>query len=370
IAAPIPLLPPVPMATLPSSDSGAEEDLDVGVWPRRELGKGAGARIERKALFQLTEASPPLREQVEGALEVRVLVGEHPSDGVVAADHLAPWQNSLVTVHADEHGGAGGTQQVHGEETSGLRACSIDDHVDSGPYLLRVPKSLMRAEAKGVISPRRMALDDRDLLNSAEQCRLHTRQANRSGADDNSARSPLGRALADGADSIGEGLDKSAQTSGHAGGQLGQASRRHGYVAGEPTWHRHPDKPAIRALIATPTRAIRAFSAADDRIDRHSLAQPRLVDAFADCFDRTGELVAHDQRRHAVRHHSEVAFDLGPADPSSLAAHYDLALIGARLRQLFNRHPTWCLPDQGFHDSHYGSPRFFAGEGIIRMGQA
>src|SRR2546425_9086003 len=122
-----------------------------------------------------------------------------------------------------------------------------------------------------------MALDDRDLLNSAEQCRLHTRQANRPGADGNSARSALGRALADGVDSIGEGLDQSAQTSVHAGGDLVKASLRHGYVAGEPTWHRHPDKPAIRALIATPTRALRAFSAADDRMDPQSLAQPRLV---------------------------------------------------------------------------------------------
>src|SRR2546426_4188269 len=100
-----------------------------------------------------------------------------------------------------------------------------------------------------------MALDDRDLLNSAEQCRLHTRQANRSGADDNSARSPLGRALADGVDSIGEVLDKSAQTSVHAGGHLGQASLLHGYLAVAPTWPRHPDKPAVRALIATATRA-------------------------------------------------------------------------------------------------------------------
>src|SRR5256712_3907126 len=192
-----------------------------------------------------------------------------------------------------------------------------------------------------------MALDDRDLLNSAEQCRLHTRQANRSGADDNSARSPLWRSLADGVDSIGEGLDKSAQTNVHAGGHLVQASLRHRYVAGEPTWHRHPDKPAIRALIATPIRAITALSAADDRIDRHSLAQPRLVDAFADCFDRTGELMAHDQPRPAVRHPSAGSFDLGPADSTILAAHYDPALVGALLGQIPNRHPPSGPPDQG-----------------------
>src|SRR3989442_9246879 len=119
IAAPIPLLPPVTMATLPSSDSGTQEDLDVGGWPRSELGKGGRAMIERKDLFQLTDAYPPLREQVEGALEVRVLVGEHPSDGVVAADHPAPWQNSLVTVHADEHGGARGPPRSPRPEARG-----------------------------------------------------------------------------------------------------------------------------------------------------------------------------------------------------------------------------------------------------------
>src|SRR2546427_12279977 len=101
--------------------------------------------LEWKDLFQLADACPPLREQVEGALEVRVLVGEHPSDGVVAADHPAPWQNSLVTVHADEHGGAGGAHQGHGAEARGLRAGSIADHLDSRPYLPRVPTSALRA---------------------------------------------------------------------------------------------------------------------------------------------------------------------------------------------------------------------------------
>src|SRR2546422_4489206 len=127
------------MATLPSSDSGTQEDLDVGGWPRRELGKGGRAMIERKDLFQLTDAYPPLREQVEGALEVRVLVGEHPSDGVVAADHPAPWQNSLVTVHADKHGGAGGTPPIQGGGTNDLRARGHQRHLRRGPYLLRVP---------------------------------------------------------------------------------------------------------------------------------------------------------------------------------------------------------------------------------------
>src|SRR2546422_11673750 len=100
MAAPIPLLPPVTMATLPSSDSGTQEDLDVGGWPRSELGKSGRGMIERKDLFQLTAAYPPLREQVEGELEVPVLLGEQPPDGGVAADHPAPWPNSLVPLHA------------------------------------------------------------------------------------------------------------------------------------------------------------------------------------------------------------------------------------------------------------------------------
>src|SRR5262249_13382371 len=111
----------------------------------------------------------------------------------------------------------------------------------------------------------------------------------------------------------------------------------------------HADQQAIRAQVATPARAVAAAATAHYRVHGHALSNPGLVHALAGLDHRAGELVAHDERRHAVGHHACVALDLTAADAGGLAADDQLAGARPRVRHLLDRHLVRAVPDERLH---------------------
>ena len=113
---------------------------------------------------------------------------------------------------------------------------------------------------------------------------------------------PAGRSLADGVDAVGKRFGEGAEPGVHAGRHLEEAALGQHRRAGEPAGRADADQVAVRTEVAIAADAVAAVAAADDRVDGDPLADPRPVGAGSGGDHGPGELVAHDQRRHAVRH--------------------------------------------------------------------
>src|SRR5579859_7730917 len=263
IAAPIPLPPPVTTATLPARDSSTQEDLDVVGGPSGQLGEGGRTAIQGQYVFQLTNSGSALSEQVERTREVGVLVAEDSADGVVAAHDSPPWEGSLVAVHADEHRGAARAEQVEGDPARRLGAGRVDHELDTGLHALGSLARIASAQPQRVLAARRMALDDGHVGDAVEQRRLHAGQADRPGADDDSALDALRGALADGVHAVGERFDERAQARVHARRHDEEATLRHHDAVGKAAGHRDADEVAIGAQVAPAVPAVPAAAAAD-----------------------------------------------------------------------------------------------------------
>src|SRR5438309_9572188 len=273
-AAPMPLPPPVTTATLPASDSGTEEHLDVVNRPLGQRGKRRRAVLERHDITHGADARPPRAEPIERLPEVQVRVSEYTFDRVVAANDPVPWQRRLVLVQADENRGSGRTQELDRKEPRGAGTHRVDHEVDARLHLAAGRVSTMRAEPAGMVAASGVQLDHIDAAAAVQESGLHAGEPDRAGPDHDGVVDPVWCDAPQRMHSISEGLDERTESHVHPGRQLDQAALGHRDHSREATRHGNSDEEAIGAKVAVSAAAVGAAAAADDGIDGDGLAHP------------------------------------------------------------------------------------------------